>query len=317
MDSLIVPRRAPYPKQLIIDIHSYCNARCAICPYRHLKTKNPMGVMDERLFAKIIDEFSRLSRKHHFQGRCLFCNMGEPFVYPGMAVERIEQVTSRGLAFDIQTNGELMEPEVVDKLKKSGFNGTITVSCHGISASVYKRVTGLDIAKTLKNIEYLSANYPREKILIQSIPCHWPKGEARRLRSYFKQRGIHVRMPLPHDRAGLVAGLRATDNRTLIGCRENRPWGEMVICFDGDVPLCCNDMGRREIVGNLQNQTLEEVWNGELMVNRIEQISGEAVAPVDFICRKCEFGVASTSLGSRLIRNLRYETKKVFFTYLW
>ena len=54
--------RNPYPTQIIVDIHSYCNARCKICPYHSLKTKNPMGVMEENLFIKITDEFSLLSK---------------------------------------------------------------------------------------------------------------------------------------------------------------------------------------------------------------------------------------------------------------
>lgn len=42
--------RPAYPKQLRIDIHSYCNAKCTICPYDSLKSKIPMGVMEENLF---------------------------------------------------------------------------------------------------------------------------------------------------------------------------------------------------------------------------------------------------------------------------
>ncbi|MBI4245103.1 MAG: radical SAM protein [Planctomycetes bacterium] len=172
------PPRNPYPKQLILDIHSYCNAKCAICPYPALKTKNPMGIMDEILFKKIIDDFSSLSKRNNFRGHVLFCNMGEPFCYPEIAVNRLQYVLRSELQINIQTNAALLLPEVVEALKESKFNGTILISCHGISPNTYKQVMGLDISKTLRNIDYLSQNYPKEKIGIQSIPYHWPRGEA-------------------------------------------------------------------------------------------------------------------------------------------
>lgn len=307
--------REPYPKQIIIDIHSYCNARCKICPYHFLATKNPMGVMSEKLFIKIIDEFSRLSVENKFKGQVMFCNMGELFVHPEMAIDRMRYVINKGLDFNIQTNAALLSPEVFDQVREAGFNGAITISFHGISPQVYKEIMGLDISKTIKNIDYVSQNYSR--IGIQSIPYNWPKGEAKRVRTYFHRKGINVRMPLPNNRGGLLPDVAEQKKTKLIGCTAKRPLGEMVICFNGDVILCCNDMGQQEIVGNLENNTIAEVWNGEAMLNKIEQIYCGEPSSENFICKQCEFGITSKSLMNRLIRNVRYETKKFILTKLW
>ena len=306
-----------YPKQIIVDIHSYCNARCKICPYPVLKTKNPMGVMEEDLFKKIIDEFSLISKNNGFTGHVLFCNMGEPFVYPELAADRMKYVIRGGLDFDIQTNAALLTPEILDMLMASGFIGSILISLHGISPDIYKKAMGLDIVKTLRNIDYLSENYPREKIGIQSIAYNWPKGEAGHIRSHFRRKGIKVRMALPNNRAGLVPQMRGHHNGILSGCTAKRPLGEMVICFNGDVVLCCNDMGRQEIVGNVKKDTIQDVWNGEAMLDRIDQIYYGKPSPEKFLCRKCEFGITSTSLLSRLVRNVRHETTKFALTHLW
>ncbi|HLA27525.1 MAG TPA: radical SAM protein [Syntrophales bacterium] len=314
---LPLPARDSYPKQLIVDIHSYCNARCSICPYPFLKKKNPMGIMDENLFIKIIDDFSDLSKKNEFRGDVLFCNMGELFVHPKIAIDRLRYVIQSDLNFSIQTNAELMTPEVVDSLKGTGFNGPVTISCHGISADVYKRIMGLNIDKTLRNIDYLSHNYSKDKVDIQSIPYHWPRGEAKRVRSFFRQKDITVRMPLPNNRAGLLPEIAVRNKTSLCGCNPGRPLGEMVICFDGAVVLCCNDMGREEIVGNLKNNTIQGVWNGNEMLQKISQIYGGAPSPNDFICKKCEFGITQNGFVNRLVKNIRYETEKFFLAYLW
>jgi len=312
-----LPVRAPYPKQLIVDIHSYCNAKCEICPYPALKNELPMGVMDEKLFRKIMDDFRGLTIKYDFKGNVLFCNMGELFVYKDIAVERIRYVLGSGLEFNIQTNAALLTPDVIDILKNIGFDGAITISFHGISKDTYKKVMGLDISRTLGNIDYLLRNYPKEKIGIQSIPYHWPRGEARRVRAFFRPKGIGVRMALPNNRAGLLPEINVHDKGTLAGCKAERPLGEMVICFDGEVVLCCNDMGREEIIGNLNNSSIEEVWNGAPMMDRMEKIYCSRPSPSDFICKKCEFGVTSSSSITRLIRNARHETRKFILTRLW
>jgi len=308
--------RNPYPRQLIIDIHSYCNASCVICPYTALKKQNPMGIMEEGLFEKIVRDFGDLTRKHGFRGNVLFCNMSEIFVYPEMAAQRLQYVIQSGLGAGIQTNAALMTPEAVSLLSSAGFDGTFTISLHGISPDVYKRVMGLDISTTLKNIDYLVQHYPKEKIVIQSIPWNWPEGEAKRIRSHFRSRGVRVRMPLANNRAGLLPNVAVHRKEKLAGCNAGRPLGEMVVCFDGDVILCCNDMGREEVVGNLRNNTIQEVWNGEKMQEKIGQIYYGKQSPDDFICRKCEFGITSNAPWKRLARNAGHEARKFILTRL-
>jgi radical SAM protein with 4Fe4S-binding SPASM domain len=124
-------------------------------------------------------------------------------------------------------------------------------------------------------------------------------------------------MPLPNNRAGLVTEINIYKKEKLIGCNAGRPLGEMVICFDGDVVLCCNDMGREEIVGNLKNNSIEEVWNGKVMLDKIDKIYNGLQSSDNFICKKCEFGLTTSSLFSRLLRNARYEIKKFILTRLW
>lgn len=309
--------RNPYPKQIILDIHSYCNARCIICPYDFLKSKIPMGVMEESLFKKIIDDFAEIARKNNFIGKVLFCNMGELFFYPDIALNRIKYVMHAGLEFNIQTNAAMLSPKVVDPLIETGFDGSILISCHGISPNVYRKIMGLKLSKTLGNIDYLIRKYPKEKIGIQSIPYHWPRKESMRVRHFWRKKGIDVRMPLPNNRGGLLLEIKQHHKKKLLGCSAGRPLGEMVICYNGDVILCCNDMKQQEKVGSLETKSIEEVWNGTDMMEKVAQIYCGKDSGDDFICKKCEFGKTSSSIIYRFIKNIRYETEKIFFKYIW
>jgi MoaA/NifB/PqqE/SkfB family radical SAM enzyme len=308
--------RLPYPKQIILDVHSYCNARCTICPYDSLKGKNPMGVMEVGLFEKIIDDFANLAEANSFKGKVLLCNMGDPF-FRADVIDRIKYIIRSGLEFNIQTNAYLLSPELTDRLVESGFNGHILISIHGISPKIYKEIMGLDIHRTLANVDYLIEHYPKDKISVQAIPYHWPRGEARRVRKYWRDRRISVRMPLPNNRAGLLPAIKDVPKKSLVACTQNRPLGEMVICFNGDVILCCNDMAQQEIVGNLRGKTIQEVWNGDGFVTKVRQIYCGASSSEGFICKTCEFGKMSKSPVRRLIKNIQYSLRRFFFVHVW
>lgn len=309
-----LPDRRPYPTQIIIDVHSYCNARCVICPYDRLKDKLPMGVMEEDLFRKIVDDYAGLCERKGFRGNVIFCSMGEFFLYPEVSIERMGYVIEKGLDFGIQTNASAMLPKWVDLVIERGFTGSFTISCHGVSPEAYEPIMGLDLERTLANIDYLIGRYPREKVCIQAIPHGWPFGETRKVRRYWRQRGVHVRMPLPNDRAGLVPGIKGGRRPRLLGCNAERPLYEMICNIKGEVQLCCNDMAQKEIVGSLAENTIEAVWNGAVMQEKLAQIYEGAPAPDDFICYACESAITSTSPLYRLNRNLRYEMKKIWYT---
>ncbi len=77
----------------------------------------------------------------------------------------------------------------------------------------------------------------------------------------------------------------------------------MIICHNGDVLLCCNDMGRKEIVGNLKDNSLQDVWNGEVFRRYLEEIYTGRPSASDMICHLCEESVSYWSIR-RLIKSI-------------
>ncbi len=288
--------RLPYPSNIIVDIHSYCNASCKTCPYRELSKKLPMGMMEESLFTKIIDEFSAIAKNHAIRGHVIFCNMGDLFIDPNV-FKKISCVLNAGLDFIIQTNAFLLTPERTDKLIATGFKGPIYISCHGITPEVYRHVMGLDFDITIKNIEYLINHYPKKMIHIRAIPYEWPLGEVLKVKHYWKERNVSVKIFLPNSRTGLLDNcaswnLKYPGNK-LKGCKKTLPLRDMVISSNGDVVLCCEDMARKVILGNVKERSLQEVWNSAQAMDILGKIFLGKPSPDDFICKACEFGVST------------------------
>lgn len=302
--------RPSYPTRLTVDIHSHCNASCVMCPYPEIARSLPMGKMPWDLYHGIINDFGAICERQGFRGRLGYCVVGEPFLEKNI-LKYIRLALEHHLRINITTNASLMSPAVVDALVDAGFDGTFRLSCHGITPATIKRIMGLDVDQMLANIDYLVEHYPKDKIEVVAIHIDWPADERRKMRQHWKSRGVEVHSPLPGSRAGLVGKYDTKPITKLVGCKSKRPLYHMTVAFNGDVPLCCNDMARRMIVGNLRDQTIEEVWNSERFLAVVDQVYGVAPSPQDFLCNKCEWAMTSSSSLGRLRRELRRTAAKI------
>lgn len=279
---------------LIIDIHDYCNAKCKMCPYESLRQKIDQGRMDWNLYTKIVDDFSSLIGRFKFQGMLTYCNMGEPFIE-----NHLEKYTryaeEKGVSVYLNTNASLMAPHKIDLLINSGFKGTFNISFHAASPDLYKKIMGLDIEDAINNIQYLTNKYPAEKISFNVINYSWPDDEEEKVRKLFNQWNIDIQINRPISRAGLVFHTKKYIRR-IAGCGPDRVLYQMVICHNGDVLLCCNDMSRKEIIGNLTHSTIEEVWNGTIFQDYLNKIYSGKMSSNDMICHFCEESVPFWSL---------------------
>ena len=302
--------RLPYPTRLTIDIHSYCNASCVMCPYPKIAQSLPMGKMPWDLYERIIDDFGAICGREGFRGRLGYCVVGEPFVDKDI-LKCIRHALGHRLRINVTTNASLMSPDVVDALVDAGYDGTFRLSCHGIAATTIKRVMGLDVDEMLANIDYLVEHYPKDRIDVVAMHIDWPSDERRQVHEHWKSRGVKVHSPLPGSRAGLVDRYETTRIPKLVGCKARRPLYHMAIAFNGDATLCCNDMARQVIVGDLRDQSIEEVWNSKRFLAVVDQVYGVVPSPEGFLCSKCEWGLTSSNALGRVRRELHRTAVKI------
>jgi organic radical activating enzyme len=292
-------QRNEYPVGLIVDIHDYCNAACKMCPYESLKHTLDLGKMDWALYTKIVDDFSTLIDRYKFRGMMTYCNMGEPFLENNLA-QYVRYAEERGVSVYLNTNASLMTPHKIDLLIRSGFQGSFNISFHAATANLYKKIMGLEIKDSENNIAYLINHYNRKKISFNVIDYNWPVEEETNVRDFFYRWGFDIKINKPISRAGLVLNQRKHVRR-LAGCDPGRVLYQMVVCHNGDVLLCCNDMSRKEIVGNMANHTVQEVWNGTVFKEYLERIYSGKSATGNIICNWCEESTSYWSI-KRLIK---------------
>jgi radical SAM protein with 4Fe4S-binding SPASM domain len=205
-----------------------------------------------------------------------------------MTWRNTQYAAHKGVFIYLNTNASLMTPNKIDLLLKSGFNGSFAISFHAASADVYRNIMGLDMEESKNNVEYLLQRYPKEKIGFSVINYHWPIGEEEKVRALFQQWGMPVHIIKPISRAGLISSKRIIYTKRIAGCAPERVLYQMVISRHGDVLLCCNDMSRKEVIGNLKNTTIQEVWNGPMFERYLQEIYMGRKSSNSMICHFCE-----------------------------
>jgi len=83
---------------------------------------------------------------------------------------------------------------------------------------------------------------------------------------------------------------KTPDAHSIIQPLCKKPWSEAYICIDGDVKFCCHmepkNGEQNMILGNLNSQSFEDIWNG-FLARRIRRQLSNGVMPAE--CWACPF----------------------------
>jgi hypothetical protein len=291
-------RARSFPLKLIVDIHSYCNARCTMCPYPRYAARQSQGKMDWTLYQNIVEEMARIGSEHDFTPMMTYCYMAEPFLADDLD-RYVRYGRDRGIDIYLNTNAAPMTPEKIEALLQAGFAGKIHISIHGVTPSVYERITGLDYELTLKNVHYLLEHYDNSRICIRGVDDNWPGGEKQRWFDYWRNWQVELEYLNPISRCGgigrlLPRKLKDKEQVKLYGCREHHPLVEMVILYDGRAVMCCQDMGRELIWGDVSQDGISGVWNAPRRIEAVRKLYSGAPSERSFICARCEQALSAT-----------------------
>lgn len=275
--------RIPFPAEIAIETHSYCNLRCIICPY--VRMRREKGVMSEGLFHKIIDEVMSESRGT----RLWLAIMGEPLLDKNI-ISHLKYAREHGPArLHINTNGTYLEGKLAEAVLESGAE-SLYVAIDAVNAGTFDKVRpGGNFDKVRKNVENLlrlksTSKGCKTEIVVQFIVMNENEDEADSFRDYWLSRGAVVKMRL---RQGWGLNISAPDLEKASIERFPCPWllRTMNVHWTGRVTQCDVDYEEGYSAGNLNEMSIKEVWHGELGRRRDLQWAGDYSHP---LCKDCK-----------------------------
>jgi radical SAM protein with 4Fe4S-binding SPASM domain len=208
-----------------IETTNTCNLKCVYCPMAY-KPRKTVEKMDDKLFKKIIQDLKELK----FSGSLGLHGYSETLLDEKL-YERVKYVHKELPKCNIKlaTNGVLLTIEKYEKLKKAGV-GEIVVSRH--------------TKHPLTNVIDL---FDHKKKNNDNLPLSYDD-------SIVSDVGLF-------NRAGTIneKDLKEFKKITFKKCI----WNVLNCTIDvkGNIILCCNDYDSEMILGNINKNTIREIWN--------------------------------------------------------
>lgn len=287
----------PYlPIRMWVEPSSYCNLRCVMCP-QSMPRSHAKGHMSWELFCKIIDEakdFVYDINLHH---------TGEATLHRELP-RMIQYAHDAGIYTRLHTNGTLLKEPLSEALITSGLD-LISFSFDGFDKDTYESIrVNAKYEKTLRNI----LNFLEIKKALGSKTPHTilevihlnEKLSSRSPQRFTFQENFNG-LPLdefivkePHNWAGAYHQSGYAVGHVFSACTF--PWYALVIHWDGRVAPCPQDFYCDLLLGNVQEQSLREIWNGEAM-QRLRKAMRLRDCSKVVPCRDCDMIKRKTVMG--------------------
>ena len=275
------------PPSLQIEPTNCCNLRCICCSAPYSSRKR--GYMDFELFKKIVNDAASSGTRRIY----LYLH-GEPMLHPKI-VDMIHYCKAKGLAVHIATNGMLFTNGIIESILSNGASRAdqITFSILGASKNVHEKImVNVNHERVVKNIAALSqarSTFGVNGPVIEAILYIMPENthEMDDFYRYWHGKVDHVR--LGGDIKEAYAKNEAFEESSFSRTKTcPNIWERMTIYWNGDVTLCIQDLDGEWILGNMEEQSICEVWNSEklLAIKAIHKNKQFGRFP---FCQKCDW----------------------------
>jgi len=284
------------PEEVIFEVTTMCNLECPMCARTAHAASRPNALLEmdrfEALLSHIPDTVERIA----------IAGLGEPALNPKLP-EMIQLLTGSGFKSVIYTNGTLLTELLSERLVIAGL-GTVIIPVDGASPRIYEKYRkGGDLEQTTRNITALVEVKRRLKaplfVELQMLMLPGTEQELAAWRRQWSIPGIDTLRYKPDHMQ--VRGAVLEDSRRNRGICP-MPWrGPATVDIDGNVYPCCVQDPRNVVLGNLFEDPLTDIWNGDTareMRRRFVQ-SGRKLDS----CHGCEIPVPPalvSSLGNLL-----------------
>ncbi len=279
----------PFFLKIQIQTVSTCNAQCVTCPWPATAKSQPQGRMDDDVYETIVAQIAGRG----VERTSLFL-MNEPLLDPALA-DRTRSLKARVPDTDavIYTNGLLLDADRARALADAGLD-EIDVSVLGFTPDVYRRVMNADYRRVRDNLIAVGrlANAGTLGALRLRVVALELPGVRDGLAAFERDTGLTVDFQPVTNRAGNVSfdglddvadGAPATPFRA---CQ--RPFVKAYVLYNGDVVLCNCDWRRTTILGNVREESLESIWNGERLA-RIRRAHVARRPEPSSLCAGCDY----------------------------
>jgi radical SAM protein with 4Fe4S-binding SPASM domain len=257
----------PFPKEIFLDLTSFCNHKCVFCANPKISNKK---TMEEEMVHRVLKEAYDCGTRD----LGLYAT-GESFLVKNLA-DYIKLAKDIGYEYlFITTNGALATPERVEPVLDAGLD-SIKFSISAGVRETYKEIQGKDdfnqVIENLKNVFlYRQKTGLKFRIYVTMVYTNQTKNEVEILKNIVSP---YIDEWDPHPLNNQCGNMHQNNEIGEIDPLNPRARGKTNICFqpfksftitpEGYVSGCVLDYSMDLILGDLNKTTLKETWTSDL-----------------------------------------------------
>jgi len=264
-----------------IETCTKCIYSCIFCP--HSTTFNrKMETMSLDTFCFIVN---KIKKELPNITSITISGFGEAFL-DDTILEKIKYTRESGYKVYIVSNGYLLTKSKVDFLNDIGVEN-IRISLQSIEYEAYKMLTGASLhhfSDVIVNIQYIIDKTDIPLILTFEIVPGINDNQIYKIREYYDDKAT-IEIWKPHNWVSTYRYRKGTITRKTCG----RPWNSPYqIQVDGTLNMCCFDYNGELLLGNFLNQTMEEIFNGDVFLDLKKHHENDTLDQTNYICKNCD-----------------------------
>lgn len=261
-----------FPNYIDIEMTNLCNFRCLMCPTGTRSLSRSSGMMDEGLFYRILDQI----KEHKTPLR--FIRWGEPTMHPKL-LEFLRAAKSHGIICHMNTNGSKMTDELMQALIEIPLD-SIKFSFQGVDQKSYREMRNIDyyddLLAVVRRLYDMRGERDYPYIQVSTTITYEPR---QMVQSFLK----HVAPFTDRATVGMTLLSHLDMDKVFLGEEEMKTlehlrsqerilkkhpecpevFEKLSINWDGTVTACCGDSDNLMPIGDLREQSLEDIWRGE------------------------------------------------------
>ena len=256
----------PLPSEVEISESGICNRKCSFCPRSDPDYPDINEFISEKLHKKLCDELSELN----YSGLIIYSGFVEPMLDKNI-YKLVEYAKSKNpkARIEIVSNGDVLNADRLLKIYDHGLDRMLISLYDGEEQFLKFKKLGEDLKLTDYQYVLRKRYLPEEQDF-----------------------GITL-----SNRGGMLknAGYKIEPQKEKIQQKCFYPSYKFFLDYNGDVLMCSHDWGKKNILGNLNNQSFKDIWLSDKYMQARQKLnnSDRSISP----CNVCD--VAGTLIGSK------------------
>jgi radical SAM protein with 4Fe4S-binding SPASM domain len=314
-------QRSKKPKIYNIETTNYCNMKCVMCPRTMYMTRKNIWI-DDSMFENLTDNIKKYSDKdlNHFfdwvendykqsmkevsengfyfsvvSQHLVLHGFGEPFLDKNL-LKRINTCTKKNIPTYFSCTPATMTLEKAEKAMMAGL-GVLKFSLDALDEKKIQEIRGKkanfkeSIDKILHLIEFKKKNNLNTLLVPCMIDLSMEETDTemhKEFLSFWKDKDVFAYIK-SQDNRWLYENdkdLKSKSHYSKQYCEY--PWLSLSVMADGNVVPCTQISNSELVMGNINENTLEEIWNGE-NYTKLRQMHVDGSFPKGHKCKdKCD-----------------------------